>query len=187
VKYEGAQIFFALPSSSAGVSLRHPRCSFPIRSRPVSVPFPPASTVSRAGMSLRFHLQSVSTTQHSWWGARCIIGVGSDAFSGTGYAQRLAAHRRTPAHSVPAAKSLWRFARNHLPLPDADRFVFPSLPPAFVRNRQSLIGLFGFIRPAGDGANLFFHISQITPLGSTPKVGSTVVFQIGENSRTGSP
>jgi CRP-like cAMP-binding protein len=50
LKYEAARIFCALPSSSAGVSLRHPRCSFPIRSRPVSVLLLSASTVSRAGI-----------------------------------------------------------------------------------------------------------------------------------------
>jgi hypothetical protein len=57
LKYEAAQIFCALPSSSVGVSLQYPRCSFPIRSRPVSVPLLPASTVSAAGMSIRLHLQ----------------------------------------------------------------------------------------------------------------------------------
>jgi hypothetical protein len=92
VKYEAARIFCALPSSSVGVSLRHPRCSFPIRSRPVSVPLLLASTVSRAGMSLRLHLQpdldqaalTAEGSLHHWRGIGRSFGNGiSPAIGGS--------------------------------------------------------------------------------------------------------
>jgi cold shock protein len=59
------------------------------------------------------------------------------------------------------------------------------MPQGIVKKYMADRG-FGFIRPDGGGDDVFFHVKSL-PMGTGPREGARVDFEMGSDPKTGKP
>jgi CspA family cold shock protein len=59
------------------------------------------------------------------------------------------------------------------------------MPQGIVKKYMADRG-FGFIRPDGGGDDVFFHVKSL-PMGTEPREGARVDFEVGSDRKTGKP